>query len=162
MALHHNFSFWRLYVFTVLLRLYLFRFTPAMIPIAFSDTQPLPVCNAHTRHLRCEKQSPVDDLPCSDRSRRQSRNLFTGDQYRGKQHMAYMRKCRDVQQGRLEVEAGDWPFLFGWLVHGPWSMDHGSWIMESGAFWIIWSMMGVKHEKSRLLVIHANPIEFGI
>ena len=41
--------------------------------------------------------------------------------------MAYMRKCRDLEQKRLEVAAGDWPFLFGWLVHGPWIMDHGVW-----------------------------------
>ena len=48
------FSFWRLYLFTVLLGLYLFRLTPKMIPIAFSDTPPLQVCKAHTRHLRCQ------------------------------------------------------------------------------------------------------------
>ena len=48
------FSFWRLYLFTVLLGLYLFRLTPKMIPIACSDTQPLQVCKAHTRHLRCQ------------------------------------------------------------------------------------------------------------
>ena len=66
-GVYYFYSFWRLYLFTVLLRLYLCRLTPKMIPInqwpmdgplhiahCLLSTQPLQVCKTDTRHLRCQ------------------------------------------------------------------------------------------------------------